>query len=298
MVEVAGEAQGGDEVRLPTRREPEKAEDAARRRVAEARERAVGESGWRGSLMLLRRETKRFMGMAAQSLLSPVLTTMLYFVVFGFTLGTRLDEVAGVPYMDFLVPGLIMLNLINSAYMNSAFSLFLAKVHGSVVDILVTPLTPLQIMVGYLGASVLRALLTGGIIWVVAAAMGAGTGYNIGYTLLFMVLTSVAFGLLGLLVAILAEDFDQVNFLPSFLLMPLTFLGGVFYSIQMLPGVWASVSKFNPILYMVNGLRYGMTGVSDVPVFLGIAIVGGLVIAFALAVGMLFKSGVKLREGR
>lgn len=275
----------------------EEAERAARARIAEAGLRARAESGWSGSLMLFERETKRFMKMAGQTLLSPVLTTMLYFVVFGFTLGARLQEVRGIPYVDFLVPGLIMLNLITSAYMNSAFSLFLAKMHGSVVDILLTPLTPTQVMAGYVGASLLRALLTGGIIWIVAALMGAGTFHNAAITLVFMILTSLAFALLGLIVAIWAHDFDQVNFLPSFLLMPLTFLGGVFYSIEMLPEQWAVVSMFNPILYMVNGLRYGMTGVTDVPVLHGFVMVGGLVLFFGWAAAYLLASGRKLRDG-
>lgn len=272
-------------------------EVAARRRVQEASGRARAEKGWRGTWVLFRRETRRFVKMAGQSLVSPVLMTMLYFVVFGFTLGARLQEVRGIPYVDFLVPGLVMLNLINSAYMNSAFSLFLSKVHGSVVDLLLTPLTPLQILVGYLGASLLRAILTGGMIWLVAALMGAGTLHNVGITLIFMVLTSLGFGLVGLVVAIWASDFDQVNFLPSFLLMPLTFLGGVFYSIDMLPERWAFISKFNPILYMVNGLRYGMTGVSDVPVFFGMVIVGALVLAAGLLAAWMLASGIKLRDG-
>ncbi len=277
---------------------PVAAENAARRRIVEARERALAEGGWWGTWTLFVREAKRFLGMAGQTLLSPVLTTMLYFVVFGYTLGSRLDEIRGVPYMDFLVPGLIMLNMINSAYMNSAFSLFLAKVHGSVVDLLVTPLSPLQLIVGYVGASVLRSMLTGGVIWAVAAAMGAHTTYHIGWTLGFMLLTSVAFALIGVVVAILAEDFDHVNFLPSFLVMPLTFLGGVFYSIQMLPDPWSTVSKFNPILYMVNGLRYGMTGVTDVSPVLGLGIMCGLVLVFGWATAKLFSSGRKLRDGR
>ncbi len=235
--------------------------------------------------------------MAGQSVVSPVLTTMLYFVVFGFTLGTRLQEVRGIPYVDFLVPGLVMINLINNAYMNSAFSLFLSKVHGSVVDLLVTPLTPLQMMTGYVGASVLRALMTGGMIWIVAGVMGASTLHNIFVTIIFMMLTSLGFALLGLVVAIWARDFDHVNFLPSFLLMPLTFLGGVFYSIEMLPDTWAFVSRFNPILYMVNGLRYGMTGVSDVPVYWGMAIVAALVFASGCLAVWLLASGKRLRDG-
>lgn len=282
---------GGSEARAAD------ADAAARLRICEAAGRARAEMGWRGSWVLFQRETRRFMKMAGQTLLSPVLTTLLYFVVFGFTLGARLQEVRGIPYVDFLVPGLVMLNLITSAYMNSAFSLFLSKVHGSVVDLLLTPLTPLQLLAGYLGASVLRALLTGGLIWLVATLMGAETLHNVGVTLVFMVLTSLGFGLMGLVVAIWARDFDQVNFLPSFLLMPLTFLGGVFYSIEMLPDQWALVSKFNPILYMVNGLRYGMTGVSDVPVLLGLVVVTALVLACGWLAVWLLASGKKLRDG-
>lgn len=273
------------------------AEEAARRSIHAAGLRARGQSGWRGSFVLFKRETRRFMKMAGHTLVSPVLTTMLYFVVFGFTLGARLQEVRGIPYVDFLVPGLIMLNLITSAYMNASFSLFLAKIHGSVVDILLTPLTPLQIMAGYLGASVLRALLTGGVIWLVAALMGAQTLHHMGITIVFMVLTSLAFALLGLMVAIWARDFDQVNFLPSFLLMPLIFLGGVFYSIEMLPERWALLSSFNPILYMVNGLRYGMTGVTDVSVGWGVVIVSALVLSFGGLAAWMLASGTKLRDG-
>lgn len=283
-----------EEARQPTAAD---AREAARRRIEAATRLAEAERGWRGCGVLLKRETRRFMNMAGQTVVSPVLTTLLYFVVFGFTLGSRLEEIRGIPYVDFLVPGLIMLNLITSAYMNSAFSLFLAKVHGSIVDILLTPLSPLQILVGYLGASLLRALLTGGIIWIVAALMGANTIHNLWITLIFMVLTSLAFALLGLIVAIWAKDFDQVNFIPSFLLMPLIFLGGVFYSIEMLPEGWAMVSALNPILYMVNGLRYGMTGVADAPVLLGLAIVLGLVLGFVWIAVRLLESGRKLRDG-
>jgi ABC-2 type transport system permease protein len=287
-----------DTVHVGKERKGSGAEEAARRRIGVAAEAAAAENGWRGSRMLFVRETQRFMKMAGQTLVSPVLTTMLYFVVFGFTLGSRLAEIKGVPYMDFLVPGLIMLNLINSAYMNTGFSLFLAKVHGSIVDLLVTPLSPLQLICGYIGASVLRAMLTGGIIWAVAAFMGAATLHHFGWTLVFMILTSIAFALIGLVIAILAEDFDHVNFIPSFLVMPLTFLGGVFYSIEMLPEPWTTVSKFNPILYMVNGLRYGMTGVTDVPVWHGLGVVGGLVVVFGWITAGLLRSGRKLRDGR
>jgi len=246
--------------------------------------------------MLFRRELARFMRVAGQTIVSPVLTTMLWFVVFGYSLGSRLEEIQGVPYVDFLVPGLIMLNLINNAFLNTGFSLFISKVHGSVVDILLTPLTPIQLIVGYIAASLLRAMIIGCLIWLVAGIMGASTLHNPAFTLLFMVLTSTAFALFGLTVAILAEDFDHINLFPAFLLMPLTFLGGVFYSIDMLPGPWDTLSLANPILYMVNGLRYGMTGVSDVPVGLGLLLVATSVAVFGAAAYYLLSTGKKLRE--
>ncbi len=272
------------------------AEEAARRHIARVEQRARANYGWRGTWMLFRRELARFLKVAGQTVVSPVLTTILWFIVFGYSLGPRLDEIRGIPYVDFLVPGLIMLNLINNSFLNTGFSLFISKIHGSVVDVLLTPLTPLQLMTGFIAASLLRALMIGGLIWLVAGVMGASTLHNPAFTLLFMILTSMAFALFGLVVAILAEDFDHINLFPSFLLMPLTFLGGVFYSIDMLPAPWGTVSLVNPILYMVNGLRYGMTGVTDVPVGLGLLLVAGSVAVFGAVALWLLATGRKLRE--
>ena len=272
------------------------AEAAARRHISKVETLARANRGWLGAWMLFRRELARFMKVAGQTIVSPVLTTLLWFIVFGYSLGSRLDEIQGVPYVDFLVPGLIMLNLINNAFLNTGFSLFISKVHGSVVDVLLTPLTPLQIIFGYIAASLLRAMIIGGLIWLVAGVMGAGTLHNPAFTLVFMILTSTAFALFGLVVAILADDFDHINLFPAFLIMPLTFLGGVFYSLDMLPSPWDTVSLANPILYMVNGLRYGMTGVSDVPVGLGLLFVTMLAGLFGLVAYYLLASGKKLRE--
>ncbi|TDP62634.1 ABC transporter permease [Bradymonas sediminis] len=284
---------------------PAAAERAARARIAELT--VVAQSqGWFGAWTLFRKEIHRFWNVASQTIVSPVVTTMLYFLVFGYSLGGRLKEVEGVPYIDFLVPGLVMLSLINNAFVNSAFSFFINKIHGTIVDILVTPLTHLQLMAGYTGASIMRAMLVGSIIWAVAMLMGADqvvatlTGPNallhILITLSFMLLTSLAFALVGLTTAIVAEDFDHINLLPTFLLTPLTFLGGVFYSITMLPAPWDMVSRFNPILYMVNGIRYGMTGISDVPLWQGYLVVIALDLTFAAIAWWLLSSGKTIRE--
>ncbi len=269
--------------------------EAALRHTGEVRQRAVGESGWWGTWCLFRKEMHRFLSIAGQSIVSPVLTTMLWYLVFGYSLGDRLDTVNGIPYTDFLVPGLVMMAMITNAFLNSGFSFFIGKVHGTVVDLMVTPLKPWQITLAYTGASVIRAIMVGGVIWLVAAVMGAGTTYNVGWTLLFMLLTSAAFALLGLATGILAKDFDHINFIPSFLLIPLTFLGGVFYSVKMLPAPWDQWSLLNPIVYMVNGLRYGMTGISDVPVLPGLAMATVSVVVGLVLVVWLLSTGRGLK---
>jgi ABC-2 type transport system permease protein len=271
------------------------AQEAARARIGALIDKAH-ERNHVGPWMLFYKEILRFWSIAGQTVVSPVITTMLYFLVFGYSLGDRLQEIEGVRYVDFLVPGLVLLAMVMNAYINSAFSLFIAKIHGTIVDLLVVPLSYTQFLLSYIGAAIVRAMLIGFIIWGVAMMMGASTLHNVAITLTFMVLTSLAFSLVGVVVAILGEDFDHINLLPSFLLTPLIFLGGVFYSIHMLPAPWDTVSHFNPILYMVNGLRYGMTGVSDVPWEQGITILIGMVGVFGAWALHLLKTGRKLRE--
>lgn len=273
----------------------EKYREAAQARVAALSE-VAKKRHMRGSWTLFRKEIKRFWAIAGQTVVSPVITTMLYFLVFGYSLGDRLQEIQGIPYVDFLVPGLVMLALINNANINSAFSLFVAKIHGTIVDLLVTPLSYTQFLSAYVAASLVRAMLIGGIIWLVAIVMGAQAWFNVPLALLFMILTSTAFAFLGVIIAILGEDFDHINLLPTFLITPLSFLGGVFYSIEMLPDPWNTVSLFNPVLYMVNGVRYGMTGVTDVPVWHGFVVLLVLNALFGGVALALLKSGRKLRE--
>ncbi len=274
---------------------PPEAEEAARLRIARLVHKAQ-KRHFTGPWTLFYKEILRFATIAWQTVISPVVTTMLYFLVFGYSLGDRLDEIQGVTYVDFLVPGLVMLALITNAYINSAFSLFIAKIHGTIVDLLVTPLTYTQFMTAYILAAVVRAMLIGGIIWGVALLMGAGVLYNVPVALLFMILTATAFALVGLVIAIVGEDFDHINLLPSFLITPLTFLGGVFYSIEMLPEPWDTVSLFNPVLYMVNGVRYGMVGVSDVPVWHGVVLLVAMNLIFGALAMWLLKTGKKIRE--
>ena len=272
---------------------PKKAEEAARQRIGEL----VDEAQKRdviGPWTLFYKEVYRFASIAWQTVVSPVVTTMLYFLVFGYSLD--MEQIQGVDYVAFLVPGLVMLALITNAYINSAFSLFIAKIHGTIVDLLVTPLTYVQFMTAYVGAAVMRAMLIGCIIWVVALIMGADTLYSVPIALLFMVLTAMAFAFIGLVIAIVGEDFDHINLLPNFLITPLTFLGGVFYSIEMLPSPWDDISLINPVLYMVNGVRYGMVGVSDVPIEHGVVLLVAMNLLFGGLALWLLKTGKKIRE--
>ena len=248
-----------------------------------------------GLWTLFRKEVRRFLRVPGQTLLSPVITTVLYFVVFGWSLGGRLREIHGVPYARFIVPGLVALGVVTNAYSNSASSLFVMKLQGSVVDLLVAPLGYGEILWAFVGAAVVRGVLVGALMWGVA---GVFEGYALAHPLAavaLVLLAAVLFASLGLITAIWATSFEQVNFIPTFFITPLTFLGGVFYSVEMLPAGFRRFTLANPIFYMVDGVRYGMLGVSDASPWTGGALLGALA---ALALGAayaLLRSGYRLR---
>ena len=266
------------------------------KKLAEVQEHARQNKGIYGTYGLFRREISRFLKIFWGSILSPVLTTVLWFLVFGYSLGDRLQEIEGIPYVDFLVPGLIIMSVVMNAFMNAGFSFLINKVHGSINDLLASPLSPFQITLAYIASASMRGLCIGVIIWLVAGLMGASTLSNPLLTLLMILLASASFGALGLSVGILAKDFEQVNLVPNFIILPLTFLGGVFYSIKMLPAPWDTVALFNPLLYLVSELRYSMTGYADVPASTGF--IGGCVFLL-LGAGLsytLLKTGYRVRD--
>ncbi len=248
-----------------------------------------------GFWTLFAKEVRRFLRVPGQTLLSPVVTTVLYFVVFGWSLGGRLREVEGVPYARFIVPGLVALGVVTNAYSNTASSLFVMKLQGTVVDLLVSPLGYGEILGAFVAAAVLRGLLVGGIMWGVA---GIFEGFGVAHPAAavgLVLLAAVLFASLGLITAIWASTFEQVNFIPTFFITPLTFLGGVFYSVEMLPPSFRAFTLANPLFYMVDGLRFGMLGVSDAPPWTGAALLAGLAaIAVAVAYALL-RSGYELR---
>ena len=248
-----------------------------------------------GFKTLLIKETRRFLKVPGQTVAQPVITTALYFLVFGFALGGMVREVDGVSYVRFIVPGLVMLSLIQNAFLNTASSMFIAKMQGTIVDLLVAPLSPLELLGAFTLAAVVRGVLVAGIVWLVAAIF---TGFSIahpGWVIAFALLVAAEFALFGLLVAIWSDKFEQLNLVPTFVITPLTFLGGVFYSARMLPQPWSAITRLNPILYMVEGLRYGMLGRSDVSPWLGIGLTLALTVASGAVVWVMLARGYKLR---
>lgn len=249
-----------------------------------------------GCQTLFRKETRRFLRVAGQTLAQPVVTTALYFLVFGYALGGRVHEVDGVPYDRFIVPGLMLLGISQNAFLNTSSSMFIAKVQGTIVDLLVAPLGVADLLVAFIAAAVLRGLIVGGVVWLIAALFTGFAVSHPAWVVIFAVTVAATFGLVGLVVSIWSEKFEQLNLIPTFIITPLTFLGGVFYSAHMLPAPWSYVSRANPILYMVEGLRYGIVGRASSSPWLGLAVtLGFALVALVIAVWML-ATGYKLRS--
>src|SRR5438067_948048 len=248
-----------------------------------------------GVRTLYEKEVKRFLRVPGQTILSPLITTALYFVVFGWSLGGRLREVEGVPYIRFLVPGLVMLGIINNAFLNTSSSLFIMKLQGTIVDLLVTPLAYGEILAAFLAAATTRALLVGGLTWLTAALF---VGPYVPHPLLSLaagVLVSIAFSAAGLIVALWADKFEQVNFIPTFVITPLAFLGGVFYSAAMLPATFRVVLHFNPIYYMIEAMRFALIGHTVERPWAGFSVMVGIAAILVVWALRLLRNGYKLR---
>jgi ABC-2 type transport system permease protein len=244
---------------------------------------------------LLSKEVRRFLRVPGQTVLSPLISTTLYFVVFGYSIGGRQEQMGGVPYLSFIVPGLVFLGIANNAFLNTSSSLFITKIQGTVVDLLVAPLGAAELLWGFIGGGMVRGLAVGLLTWVVAAAF---TGFSLQHapaTLGFLLLSSYVFSMLGLLAGLWAEKFEQINFFPTFVMLPLTFLGGVFYSVNDLPEPFRTLSLGNPMVYMVDGLRYGMLGTSALSPLVGAGILVGVAVASTVLAHALLRTGYKLK---
>ena len=226
----------------------------------------------------------------------PVITTTLYFLIFGQLIGGRIGDMHGVSYMQFIAPGLVMMTAITASYVNSASSFFLSKFTKTYEEMLISPLSTHNIIWGYVVGSVFRGGLAGILVMLVALLFITFDIYSWMMIFSTLLLTTISFALGGLINAVYAKTFDDVGLIPTFVLTPLTYLGGVFYSISLLPDFWQAVSKFNPIVYMINGFRYGFLGISDMPIFYTFLVLVSLCIMLYWFAFSLIEKGVGLRS--
>ena len=245
---------------------------------------------------LLQKEMSRIFRIWSQTLLPPAITMSLYYLIFGAFIGSRVGEVGGVSYIQFIVPGLVMTSAIMSAFTNTASALFSAKFMKSIEELLVSPMPPWAIITGFVAAGALRGLIVGVIGLIISLFFTDISVAHWGVMLFFILLSSIAFSLAGFFNGLFAKGFDGISIIPTFVLTPLTYLGGVFYSIEALPPFWQALSKLNPILYLVNGFRYGFTGHSDVSLALSATILILMTAALATVVLILFRRGYGLRN--
>lgn len=249
-----------------------------------------------GFLTLAGREFRRVIRIWKQTLVPPIITTTLYFLIFGKLIGGRIGEMNGVSYMQFIAPGLVMMTAITASYVNTASSFFLSKFTRTYEELLVSPLSSHDIIWGYIIGSMMRGGLAGILVMLVSLCFVSFDIHSWAMILLTLMMTTIAFALGGFINAIYAKTFDDVGIIPTFVLTPLTYLGGVFYSISLLPEFWQTVSKFNPIVYMVNGFRYGFLGVSDVPVIYTFGVLLLFIVVLYSIAFSLMEKGVGLRS--
>jgi ABC-2 type transport system permease protein len=247
-------------------------------------------------MTILRKEIRRFIRIWPQTLLPSAITMSLYFVIFGSLIGSRIGDMGGFSYMEFVVPGLIMMAIVTNSYSNVASSFFGSKFNHSVEELLVSPTPNYVILMGYVLGGVCRGLLVALIVTLVSLFFTRMAIHSLGVVVTGVVLTSVLFALAGFINAVFANNFDDISIIPTFVLTPLIYLGGVFYSLDLLPDFWAAVSKLNPLVYVVNAFRFGVLGVADVSVAFAFSMLGGFtLLAFAYCMYLL-NSGTRLRQ--
>ncbi len=253
-------------------------------------------TNWIGYRTLMRKELTRILRIWGQTLVPPAITMSLYFIIFGNLIGRRIGDMGGFDYMQFIVPGLVMMSVIQNSYGNMVSSFFGAKFGRHIEEILISPLPNWVILLGYLSGSVARGLMVGAVVMCVALFFTDVQIHNWLITISVVLLTAIVFGLAGMVNAIFAQKFDDIAIIPTFVLTPLTYLGGVFYSVSLLPDIWQNISAVNPILYMVNAFRFGMLGVSDVSLLTSYVIIFGFIMLLAGVCLWLLHKGVGLRS--
>ncbi len=244
---------------------------------------------------ILIKEILRFTRIWVQTVLPPAITTTLYFIIFGNLIGSQIGDMDGFSYMEYIVPGLILMAIITNSYANVVSSFYGSKFQKNIEEMLISPTPNYIILLGFVGGGVARGIIVGGVVTIISLVFTDLSIHNFYLTTLIVFLTAVLFSLAGFINGIYAKSFDDISIVPTFVLTPLTYLGGIFYTIDMLPEIWQTVSLANPILYMVNAFRYGIIGVSDINLAVAITIIIGFVVALFSWSLYLLNKGVGIR---
>lgn len=245
---------------------------------------------------IVKKEIYRFIRIWPQTLLPPAITTTLYFLIFGKLIGDRIGTISGASYMDYIVPGVILMSVISHSYSNVVSSFYSTKFQRNIEELLVAPVPNWIILAGYISGGITRGLLVGLVVTFISLLFTHFSVNNLSIALTTAVLTATLFSLAGFINAILAESFDDISIIPNFVLTPLSYLGGVFYSVDMLPTIWQSISMGNPILYMVNAFRYGLIGVTDIDIQLAFVMTGGFIMTLMLFSLYLLYKGIGIKN--
>jgi ABC-2 type transport system permease protein len=249
-----------------------------------------------GVWAIYRFEMARFMRTVGQSIVTPVITTSLYFVVFGAAIGSRMAQVNGVDYGAFIVPGLIMLSLFTQSLSNASFGIYFPRFTGTIYELLSAPVSSLELVIAYVGAAATKSIILGLVILLTAAFFVKLHIAHPVWMVAFLVLTSVTFSLFGFIIGIWAKGFEQLQLIPMLIITPLTFLGGAFYSIDMLPPLWRTVTLFNPVVYLIDGFRWSFFNTADVGVGWSLGATGGFLAVCMLVVTWMFRTGYRLKN--
>lgn len=251
---------------------------------------------WYALRAIYRFEMDRMRRTLLQSLVTPVITTSLYFVVFGSAIGGRMAEIDGVAYAAYIVPGLVMLSLLTESIFNASFGIYMPKFTGTVYEILSAPISPFEIILGYVGAAATKSLILGFVILATARLFVPFEILHPFAMVAFLLLTAIAFCLLGFAIGVWADGFEKMQIIPMMIVMPLTFLGGSFYSIRMLPEFWQQVSLFNPVVYLVNGFRWSFYGQADVGIGASLGMIAAFIAVCIALIWWMFHTGYKLKN--
>lgn len=247
-------------------------------------------------ITIVRKEIRRFARIWVQTMVPPTINAVLYMLIFGSLIGSRIVDMGGFRYIDFIVPGIIMMAIIINSYSNVVSSFFSSKMQNYIEELLVSPVSNITIVVGYVAGGMARGLLVGSLVATVSLLFSDIRPAHPVITLLVAVLTSMMFSIGGLINAVFAKSFDDISIVPNFILTPLTYLGGVFYSISLLPSFWQTASLFNPVLYMVNGFRFGILGVSDIPIATSFIVIIAFIASLGTIAMMLLNRGIGIKH--